>query len=75
VDSVTIGADEFVLGCHRGSPDMFVTWKCSGGNDYYWGHYYTDELAAKRDLLQRAQTELGLLEQQKRRSAKEDRTP
>jgi hypothetical protein len=43
---------------------MFVTWKCSGGSNYYWGHYFTDELSAKRDLLQRAKDELERLDKQ-----------
>jgi hypothetical protein len=65
LDSVTIGTDEFVLGVHRSTQqDMFVTWKCSGGSNYYWGHYFTDELSAKRDLLQRAKDELERLDKQ-----------
>jgi hypothetical protein len=51
---------------------MFVTWKCSGGSNYYWGHYFTDELSAKRDLLQRAKDELERQEPLKSKTAKED---
>lgn len=29
---------------------MYVTWRCDGGHNYYWGHYFTDPHAAERDL-------------------------
>lgn len=61
-DSICIDEAEFVLGVSSTAPSMFVTWKCSDGNNYYWGHYTTDQLAAKRDLLTRASEELEILE-------------
>ena len=64
-DSVHIGESEFVLGVSSVAPSMFVTWKCADGNNYYWGHYTTDQLAAMRDLLTRANEELELLEQRR----------
>ena len=39
----------------------FVTWQFTeeqGRRDYYWGHYHSDLLAAKKDLLERAGAEL-----------------
>jgi hypothetical protein len=39
-------------------PAPFVTWQFTetenGQRDYYWGHYHSDLLAAKKDLLERA---------------------
>lgn len=61
-DSIHVGEAEFVLGVSNSAPSMFVTWKCSEGNNYYWGHYTTDHLAAMRDLLTRASEELEILE-------------
>lgn len=57
-DSVHIGLTEFVLGVHSTAPSQFVTWACKGGNDYYWGHYHSDMLAATKDFLERATQEL-----------------
>ena len=45
-------------------PAQFVTWACKDGDNYFWGHYMTDKLAALRDLLDRAGEELSLLETQ-----------
>ena len=61
ISSVIIGESEFVLGVNHES-GQFVTWKCSNGNYYYWGHYFTDEFAAQKDLIERAQKEIRLRE-------------
>ena len=53
-DSITIGDTEFVLGVNEKAPDPYVTWWCSNGNYYFWGHYTSDLMAAKKDLLERA---------------------
>lgn len=53
-DSITVGDVEFVLGVSSEGPDMFVTWQCSNGNYYFWGHYTSELLDAKKDLLERA---------------------
>lgn len=58
VDSISIDDVEFVLGVNTKVGGKFVTWRCSGGKDYYWGHYFDDLLAAKGDLLARAGEEL-----------------
>ena len=59
-DSIHIGNTEFVLGVSEHEPAMFVTWACTGGNNYFWGHYHEDLLKAKKDLLGRAGQELEL---------------
>ena len=60
--SIHIGNTEFVLGESSSDPAQFVTWACRNGDNYFWGHYMTDKLAALRDLLDRAGEELSLLE-------------
>lgn len=52
-NAMTIGESEIVLGVHETQPNMFVTWECSGKNDYYWGHYFTDMLSAQKDFCKR----------------------
>ena len=71
--SVHVGESEFVLGVSTKAPGQFVTWKCSGGSDYYWGHYFSDQFAAEKDLVARAQEEIEFLEErpQKQKPPKE----
>lgn len=71
--SVHIGESEFVLGVSTKVPGQFVTWKCTGGNDYYWGHYFSDQFAAEKDLVARAQEEIKFLEErpEKQKQTKE----
>ena len=38
VQSLTIGDCEFVLGHNPEAPNPYVTWKCSNGDYYFWGH-------------------------------------
>ena len=64
VESICIGKLEFVLGESSTDPAQYVTWACKNGDNYFWGHYMTDKLAALRDLLDRASEELSLLETQ-----------
>lgn len=61
--SVHVGESEFVLGVSTKAPGQFVTWKCTGGHDYYWGHYFSDQFAAEKDLVARAQEEIQVLEE------------
>lgn len=61
-ETIHIGNAEFVLGESARDPAHYVTWECKGGDNYYWGHYTTDKLAALRDLLDRAGQELSILE-------------
>lgn len=66
-DSVHVGDMEFVLGVSNTAPAQFVTWACKGDDNYFWGHYQTDYIAAVRDLLARASQELELVERQQTR--------
>lgn len=73
-ESICVGNVEFVLGENTAAPARFVTWECKDGDNYYWGHYMTDKLAALRDLLDRAGQDLTILEsRQTQRTGKNDR--
>ncbi len=62
-DSIHVGDVEFVIGENETQyGTMFVTWRCSNGTDYYWGHYFNDLFAAQKDLVARAQEEVKYLE-------------
>lgn len=69
-DSIHIGEAELVLGVNMKAPGQFVTWKCSDGKDYYWGHYFCDQFAAEKDLVARAQEEIQYLEERNGQSEK-----
>lgn len=74
-ESIRIGNVEFVLGEKQTEPAQYVTWECKDGDNYYWGHYMTDKLAALGDLLDRAGQELSILEMrqsQRHRSSKRE---
>ena len=62
-NSIPVGNAEFVLGVNMKNPDNFVTWKCSGGSDYDWGHYTDSLLKATKDLCLRVLEEVQYLEQ------------
>lgn len=78
-DSVHVSNAEFVIGQNKTKyGTMYVTWKCSNGTDYYWGHYFEDRFAAQKDLVARAQEEVQYLEMEKQpqeqpKRKKEDR--
>ena len=57
-DSIQVGEMEFVFGEMDSNPSMYVTWACKGGDNYFWGHYFSDLLEAKKDLLGRANDEV-----------------
>ena len=71
-DSIQIGETEFVLGKLDNKIPMYVTWACKGGDNYYWGHYFSDPLDAKQNVLDRAGEEL---EYQKIRQGRSDKEP
>lgn len=74
-DSLHIGNAEFVIGENQTRfGTMYVTWRCSNGTDYYWGHYFDSQTAAQKDLVARAQEELRYLEQRKQ-PAEQQKTP
>lgn len=53
-DSIHIGEYEFVLGVSQHNANDFATWRCNGGDYYYWGHYHNDLFSAQKDLVERA---------------------
>ena len=68
-DSIQIGQTEFVFGKRDGKLPMYV-------NNYYWGHYFSDPLEAKKDLLIRANEELEYqMERQARASERQPKEP
>lgn len=69
-DSIHIGKAEFVIGNLPKVPSPYVTWECSGGTNYFWGHYFPDRRSAEKNLLDRAQAELTYLMQQEETAAK-----
>ena len=54
IQSVTVGNTEFVLGENQKAPDPYVTWECTNGTNYYWGHYFGSYHRARTDLFERA---------------------
>jgi len=71
-DSIHVGETEFVFGKLNNKIPMYVTWACKGGDYYYWGHYFSDPMEAKKDLLGRAGEEL---EYQMNRKARAETAP
>lgn len=61
-NQITVGETEFVLGVHEKAPNSFVTWQCKNGNDYYWGHYFSNLLAAQKDFCKRTLEEIKVIE-------------
>ena len=75
-DFIQIGQTEFVFGKLDSKTPMYVTWACKGGDNYYWGHYFSDLLEAKKDLLGRASEELEYqMERRARAAEKQPREP
>lgn len=58
--SIKVKDSEFVLGEHP-KKDMYVTWRCKDGDNYFWGHYTSNRYEALRDLCQRAEREIDYL--------------
>lgn len=54
--SFTIGKIEIVLGRNEAAPDKFVTWQCTNGDNYFWGHYFDNEYDALYDYLDRCKS-------------------
>ena len=75
-DSIHVGETEFVFGKLDSKIPMYVTWACKGGNNYYWGHYFSDPMEAKKDLLTRAGEELEYqMERRARAAEKQPKEP
>ena len=58
--SIRVKDAEFVLGEHS-KKDMYVTWRCKDGDNYFWGHYTSNRYEALKDLCQRAEKEIDYL--------------
>ena len=58
--SIKVKDSEFVLGEHP-KKDMYVTWRCKDGDNYFWGHYTSNRYEALKDLCQRAEQEIDYL--------------
>ncbi|MDY4509453.1 MAG: hypothetical protein SPD95_12125 [Candidatus Faecousia sp.] len=58
--SIKVKDSEFVLGEHP-KKDMYVTWRCKDGDNYFWGHYTSNRYDALKDLCQRAEREIDYL--------------
>lgn len=69
--SIQVGRAEFVLGEHPKAPSKYVTWECKDKDNYFFGHYYGNLLAATRDLCERAITEIEFLERREEEINKE----
>ena len=76
IESCTIGSTELVIGHNPKAPNPYVCWYCKGGDNYFWGHYFSDLLEAKKDLLGRANEELEYqMERRARASERQPREP
>mgnify|MGYP006370083333 FL=1 len=58
--SIKVKDSEFVLGEHP-KKDMYVTWRCKDGDNYFWGHHTSNRYEALKDLCQRAEKEIDYL--------------
>lgn len=58
--SIKVKDSEFVLGEHP-KKDMYVTWRCKDGDNYFWGHYTSNRYEALKGLCQRAEREIDYL--------------
>ncbi len=70
MDSITVGKSEFVLGVNLNAPSSYATWQCMNGDNYFWGHYFTNEIAAKQDLCKRAMLEVDCLKHEQETAPK-----
>lgn len=53
-----VGSKKFALGYNPRAPQPYVTWKCkTADNDYYHGHYFTNENKALKDFDKRVKAE------------------
>jgi hypothetical protein len=52
--------EEIVLGKKQSSKRTeFVTWMCNNqGRNYFWGHYFDNEIDALEDLVERIKKEI-----------------
>ena len=67
-DTIHIRDTEFVLGEHPNAAAPYVTWECSGNDNYFWGHYFMDRKTAVRDLIERVEKELDFQQKQEKQT-------
>ena len=65
-NQMMVGGTEIVLGVHENNPNSFVTWQCKSKDDYIWGHYFTNLLAAQKDFCRRTLDEIKAIEVMKK---------
>ena len=73
ISSFTIAGTEFVLGRNDNAPSRNVTWACKGGDNYFWGHYFSDFAPAQNDLHSRMKQEIKICKASKANKEREDR--
>lgn len=63
-DSVKLHDIEIVIGSKPSTifGVQYVTWLCRHENDYFFGHYFSDEWSAKEDFINRVNNELEFFE-------------
>lgn len=61
-DSIHINGREFVLAHNSNKSSPYVTWECTNGNDYFFGHYFSNMKNAQKDLVKRAYEEVKFME-------------
>ena len=90
LESVEVGNKEFVLAENPRAPQPFVTWMRNmdndrerGGENFFWGYYFTDRDAAQKNFVSRVEDEReylaqhspSLLERRKRGQAEVAKRP
>lgn len=45
--------ENFVVLAHNEKSDMWCTWECTNGTDFYWGHYFDSEMEGWMDYHKR----------------------
>lgn len=65
-DIIGYGDVQYVLGHNsQNETSKFVTWRYFGDNNFEWGHYFENELDAKKDLIKRTIEALPELQEEK----------
>lgn len=72
IDSETVGNQEIVLAENQKAPQPFATWRRNISNDeqtgqenFFWGHYFSDPEAARKDFKARVQEQREELAEQR----------
>ena len=62
INSMTVGNTEIVLGENKEKFSQYVTWQCTNGDYYFYGHYHSTLLNAQKDFCNRVLDEIKHLE-------------